>query len=79
MMLYTALESHSPFRKLRVMELKQYQHLHKSTREQKIKHFVGEPRLQLRAFSCWGAQYCETLIFYNYRGASYHKFRSLVI
>lgn len=43
------------------------------------KTLVGEPRVQLRLFSCWGAQHCETLIFYNYRGASYHNFRSLVM
>lgn len=35
MMLYTALETHSPFRELSicVVELKQYQHLHKSSSE----------------------------------------------
>lgn len=40
MMLSTALESHNPLRELSISaaELKQHQHLHKPTSEEKIKH-----------------------------------------
>lgn len=77
-MLSTALESHNPLRELSISaaELKQHQHLHKPTSEEKIKHLWGSQDYNLKLFP---AQHCKTLIFYNYRGASYHNFRSLVI